>query len=358
VADGSASVGGAVKLHQVRCVVAAARRGSFRRAAAALNLQQSSVSRCVRELEDHLGALLFERGAGGVALTAVGVTFVDDAERALDHLRRAAEIAGAVGREARQTLRIGAASIPGSGFLPEALQAVAAARPRCQIRLHEAPTGDNLIALRTGALDLAVVISVPQPARGAEVLPLWRERLLWAVPAGDRRARRAPADWRDVGPDDLILPTGEIGDLLLGRLAAVFGAAFLGATCRAGAETALRLAAMGQGSAIVSAGAANLAPRGVSLRPIANESIEVSAVRLLRNEKPALRRLMAQLREMAAACDGDERREPVAGCTIEGRRLASEPRGPGPWPAVAVLPREPGRARRGYAGDAVLAAGE
>ena len=322
MADDSGSVGGAVKLHQVRCVVAAAKRGSFRRAAVALNLQQSSVSRCVRELEDHLGAPLFERGAGGVALTAVGVKFVEDAERALDHLGRAAQIAGAMGREERQTLRVGAASIPGSGFLPEALQAVANSRPRCQIRLHEAPSVDNLVGLRTGALDLAVVIAASPAASGADVLPLWRESLLWAVPSGDRRAVRAPAAWRDVGPDGLILPTGEIGDLFLARLAEVFGDAFSGAICRAGAETALRLAAMGQGSAIVPAGASNLAPPGVSLRPIAGETIQVSAVRLLRNEKPALRRLMAQLRAMAAIRDGGGRHEPATGGAVESRPRA------------------------------------
>jgi DNA-binding transcriptional LysR family regulator len=315
VADGSVSVGGAVKLHQIRCVVAAARRGSFRGAAAALNLQQSSVSRCVRELEDHLGALLFARSAAGVELTPVGVRFVEDAEHALDHLGRAAEIAGAVGREAQQLLRIGAVSIPGSGFLPEALQAIASARPRCRIRVHEASSADNLIGLRAGALDVGVVLGAPQAVAGTEVLPLWREALLWAIPAGDRRAGRTPAAWRDIGPDGLVLPSGEMGELVAGRLAEIFGRAFLGAACRAGPETAMRLVAMGQGTAVVSAGASSLAPPAVSLRPIADDGFLVSAVRLNRNDKPALRRLMGLFREMAAIPDGGGGSEPATVAT-------------------------------------------
>ena len=329
MADGSVSVGRGLKLHQVRCVVTAARRGSFRRAAAALNLQQSSVSRCVRELEDHLGAPLFERSAGGVELTSVGVKFLEDAERALDHLGRAAEIAGAVGREARQLLRIGAAPIPGSRFLPEALQALASARPRCRIRLHEASSGDNLIAIRAGALDLAVVLAAPQVVAGAEVVPLWREAFLWAVPTGDRRATRSPTSWRDVGPEGLILPSGEIGDLIALRLTTIFGAAFAGAACRAGPETALRLAAMGQGTAVVPAGASNLAPSGVRLRPIGDDGILVSAVRLVRNEKPALRRLMGLLREMAKIPDGGRGCEPTMVAGAGGTRLSAERRDSG-----------------------------
>jgi len=358
VADGSGSVGEAVKLHQIRCVVAAARRGSFRRAAVALNLQQSSVSRSVRELEDHLGAALFERGAAGVVLTAVGAKFLEDAERALDHLGRAAEIAGAVGREARQTLRIGAASIPGSGFLPEALQAVASLRPPCRVRLHEASSEDNLVGLRAEALDLAVVIGAPRAIAGAEVLPLWRERLLWAVPAGDRRADCAPITWRDVGPVGLILPTGEIGDVVAGRAAQIFGGAFPGATCRASAETVLRLVAMGQGSAIVPAGASLLAPPGVGLRPIVDDGIAICAVRLVRNEKPPLRRLMAQLREMAAIRDESRRCEPACEGAGKGRRRPPQPRASGSRRAVGGLSDGPGRVHRMSVGGALVPAGE
>jgi DNA-binding transcriptional LysR family regulator len=279
----------------------------------------------VRELEEHLGAPLFERGASGVALTAVGVRFLDDAERALDHLGRAAEIAGAVGREERQVLRIGAAPIPGSGFLPEALQAIAGSRPQCRIRLHEASSADNLIAIRAGALDLAVVLGASQMIAGAEVLPLWQEGLMSAVPPTGRLADRSAASWRDVGPDGLILPSGEIGEIILQRLAGVFGRAFAGAACRAGPETALRLAAMGQGTAIVPAGASSLAPEGLCLRPIADNGILVSAVRLVRNEKPALRRLMRLLRDMATPRLRDRGDEPASVVEMKDACLRRKP---------------------------------
>lgn len=51
---------------------AAARTGSFTAAAREFNLTQPSVSRNMAEFEEHLGVLLFERGATGLQLTADG----------------------------------------------------------------------------------------------------------------------------------------------------------------------------------------------------------------------------------------------------------------------------------------------
>jgi DNA-binding transcriptional LysR family regulator len=294
----------AVKLHQIQCIVAAARQGSFRRAAAALNMRQSSVSRSVQELEAHLGAPLFTRGAGGVAQTEVGERFLADAELALGQLSRAAEMAGAAGEDERNTLRIGSVPIPGSGPLPDLLQAFTATWPEHRLVLHEAPSADILVALHAGALDLAVVLAPPRGGLGAEAWPLWREPLMLAVSARAADSGGETLAWGQVDPAGLILPAGEIGDLIAARLTALFGDRFSGAACRASPETVLRLVAMGQGRAIVTSGACTLAPDGVRFRLIADTALPVSAVRMARNEKLPLRRLMILARRTATPCDG------------------------------------------------------
>src|SRR5258708_38357863 len=52
-----------VDLQHLRYAMAAADHGSFRRAADALLLRQSTLSRCIRQLEDSVGMVVFERGA-------------------------------------------------------------------------------------------------------------------------------------------------------------------------------------------------------------------------------------------------------------------------------------------------------
>jgi DNA-binding transcriptional LysR family regulator len=297
-AGAAALLSPAVKLHQVRCVVAAARRGSFRQAAAALNLQQSTVSRCVRDLEDHLGVPIFERRVSGVRLTTAGDQFLQGAELALEHLGRATGIAGAAGRDDRQVLRIAAVSLPGSGFLPELLQAAAGSKPRPRLLVHEASSAENLQSLRSGRIDLAIVLGEPK-LTGGEVTPLWTERLFVAADSPGAAPDGAPVSWAELQSSTLVLPPGELGVVITDRLSTDLGARWAGPASVAGTETALRLAALGQGQAILSESAVDVAAPGVVWRPIAGELLSARAVRLVRNEKPMLRRFLALAHSMA-----------------------------------------------------------
>ena len=85
--DGSAEAGDAgagasrspIRLRQLRCFLAATDHGSFRKAATALTINESSVSRQIRNLEDELGASLFLRHSAGVRLTVAGQEFLRSA---------------------------------------------------------------------------------------------------------------------------------------------------------------------------------------------------------------------------------------------------------------------------------------
>ena len=61
-----------LRLRHIQYFVTASEQGSFRKAAALLNIQESAVSRRIRDLEDRLGASLFHRHPGGVSLTVAG----------------------------------------------------------------------------------------------------------------------------------------------------------------------------------------------------------------------------------------------------------------------------------------------
>src|SRR3982074_716759 len=61
-----------VELHQLRYFVAVADQRHFTKAARELSVAQPSVSKQIRRLEDELGAPLFHRMRGHVALTPAG----------------------------------------------------------------------------------------------------------------------------------------------------------------------------------------------------------------------------------------------------------------------------------------------
>ena len=77
-------------LATLQVFVAVARLGSFTRAADAVHLTQSAVSKHIGMLEENLGVPLLTR-AGGVALTEPGRQFLQAVEPALEQIMRAAE---------------------------------------------------------------------------------------------------------------------------------------------------------------------------------------------------------------------------------------------------------------------------
>ena len=73
-------------LNAIKAFEAAARHGSFTRAAAELNVTHGAVSRQIRLLEDWLGTRLFQRTSRNAVLTQVGTDLLAEAGPALDRL--------------------------------------------------------------------------------------------------------------------------------------------------------------------------------------------------------------------------------------------------------------------------------
>ena len=65
---------------------AAARHLSFTKAAVELNVTHGAISRAIRNLEERLGTLLFERGTRSVRLTPAGIAYAAEIGAALDRI--------------------------------------------------------------------------------------------------------------------------------------------------------------------------------------------------------------------------------------------------------------------------------
>jgi len=76
-------------LNALRSFEAAARHGSFAKAADELAVTPTAVSHQVRQLEDHLGVVLFDRLPRGLRLSNAGRALVPELTLGLDHLARA-----------------------------------------------------------------------------------------------------------------------------------------------------------------------------------------------------------------------------------------------------------------------------
>ena len=63
-------------IRQLRYAAAAADHGSFYRAARALEVEQSALSRAILKLERSIGMPIFERSRAGVTMTLAGSAFI------------------------------------------------------------------------------------------------------------------------------------------------------------------------------------------------------------------------------------------------------------------------------------------
>lgn len=95
-----------MELRHLRCFVVLAEELHFTRAAERLHIEQPPLSRAIKELEDELGVVLFDRDRRGTRLTAAGLAFLQDTRRLFNVLEQARENAKAVAAGLRGSLRI------------------------------------------------------------------------------------------------------------------------------------------------------------------------------------------------------------------------------------------------------------
>lgn len=130
---------------------AAARLGSFKRAAAELHVTPSAVSQQIKVLEDHLGVPLFHRVPRAVRLNEHGAAFFRVAADTLDCYRRGAE--SFVAERARAALRISMLPFVAYELVIPELHTFRNAHPDIDLRLE---TSMGLVDIAAGEADAAV----------------------------------------------------------------------------------------------------------------------------------------------------------------------------------------------------------
>ena len=149
-----------IELRHLRYFVAAAEHGSFRKAGAAIGVQESAISRSIRDLEDRLGASLFLRHSGGVRLTFAGKRFLRRSRQIIRNLGEGAQDVAAVGRGENGCVRIGIYSSIASGFLADLLQAYSHRHGNIRIELIDGNPEEHVAALRQFRLDVAFLTGI------------------------------------------------------------------------------------------------------------------------------------------------------------------------------------------------------
>jgi DNA-binding transcriptional LysR family regulator len=142
---------------RLRVLKEVAYRGSFSKAAGALDYTQSAVSQQIAALEAETGMTLLERHARGVSLTAAGQTLVGHAEGILAQLDAAEAALAAIAGLRGGRLRMASFPTAGATLMPLAIATFRASYPDVELSLAEGEPEEILPRLRAGELDLALL---------------------------------------------------------------------------------------------------------------------------------------------------------------------------------------------------------
>jgi LysR family hydrogen peroxide-inducible transcriptional activator len=152
-------------LKQLRYFEALARHSHFGRAADACAISQPALSMQIKELEEDLGAALFERGARQIRLTSFGEEFglrVRNILRSVDELE---DLARASGDRLAGRLRIGVIPTIAPYLLPTIIGNLTRKYADLEIHVRETVTPKLIQELSEGRLDTAIVaLPVSEPS--------------------------------------------------------------------------------------------------------------------------------------------------------------------------------------------------
>lgn len=260
-------------IRQLRYALTAADHGSFYRAARALNVEQSTLSRNILRLERVIGARLFNRTRAGVTMTTAGASFIRSARPMVANADRMVAAARAAGQGRAGLIRVGHNSPAAAGNLRATVLAWQGDNPNVDFESVETDRSALLAGLDTGEIDIAVLMGAAGHL-GYRSEPFWSERILVALPAEHPLASHEIVYWTDLRSERFVLPGADPGpdlhDMLLGRLS-MSGAHPDIRTNQISRETVLSLLGAGRRISVVCEGSTGARYPDVVYRPVHGE---------------------------------------------------------------------------------------
>ena len=172
-----------MELRHLRYFIAVAELRSVRAASEQLHVTQPAISRQIQDLEDAIGAALFERTPRGLKLTAAGTAYLDEARDILTRVDAANRLARRIADGVHGQLRLGfVENAAWIGIVSQAFSAFQQTAPDVALELTPMNTPEQFEAIAAGQLDGGFCYrlgTLPQSIAGVPVL---EQNVVLAVP--------------------------------------------------------------------------------------------------------------------------------------------------------------------------------
>ncbi len=171
-----------MELRHLRCFLAVAEELHFARAAVRLHIEQSPLSRTIKELEEILGEQLFVRTSRSTRLTRAGKLFLEHVPRVFAAVQQARDSVKAATNGFHGQLRIALSDGITPSRLPALLAMCRQEEPEIDIRLFEVPLTQQIKGLHEDLYDVGFAQS-DEVGEGITAESVWSDLMMVAIPA-------------------------------------------------------------------------------------------------------------------------------------------------------------------------------
>jgi len=291
-----------VELRHLRYFCAVAEELHFGRAAARLGISQPPLSLQIRQLEEMVGARLFDRHSRSVALTDAGRALNELARRILRDVDTAMAAARQAGSGDVGELRVAFAPTLMLSTFADMIRRYRGRHPGVRLDLRELPSAEQTAALLRGDIDVGFAREAGPDAR-LNVEPIAREPLMIALNRDHPRARQARVPVAALAHDPWVLFPRAIAPLLHDHVLRLCQeAGFVPRVAQESRETytTVGLVGAGVGVTIVPAGVSRMGWRRVVYKRIPKASTELSMVWPAGPSRPIVETFLAAARRDVA----------------------------------------------------------
>ena len=192
-------------LRRLRYFVVAAEELNFSRAAGRLRIAQPPLSAQIKQLENELGVLLFDRTGRGVRLTDAGYVLLEEARRIFIQLEQTARMVERVGSGQVGRLSLGFVPSATNEVLPPVLYEFQKRFPEVELFLHEMMPDQVVQRLHGKQIDVGFFY-LPFDDSALDTRPVSREPLVVALPETHPLAEEPEIDLRSLEREPFVLP--------------------------------------------------------------------------------------------------------------------------------------------------------
>jgi DNA-binding transcriptional LysR family regulator len=299
-----------MELRLLRYFVAVAEELHLARAAERLGIEQSPLSRAMRDLEQALGVALIDRSQRQTKLTWAGQVLQREARRVLLTVDQAIQATQSAAQGYQSQLRI---AICDSLAQPRIASLLARSReeePELEIRVFELPVRQQLTGLHNDQLDVGFALS-NQVNEGLIAEPMWSDPLAVVMPTRHPLLAHVQVKLRDAVNFPLVLSHPDAGSGCHDQLQAAIDAAHqpLKVVDRVSSlGVMLTLVGAGYGISLAIASQVQALNRpDIVTRPLAGTPAMISTYLLRRAGEPSepMRRFINRVRRMSALMDDE-----------------------------------------------------